>query len=88
MIKIAPDKWKHFFVGIVMGATLQIFTSLVMPRHHVIAIITTFILIVAISYGFELYSLITKRGHYEILDAIAGIIGGVAGMSVILLFQF
>jgi hypothetical protein len=25
--KIAPDKWKHFYVGIAMGLVLQGFTS-------------------------------------------------------------
>lgn len=87
MIKIAPDKWKHFFVGILMGATLQIFMWYLMPQYYVTGILISFILVVAISYGFELFSLITKKGHYDILDAVAGIIGGVVGMGIILLFS-
>lgn len=86
MIKIAPDKWKHFFVGILMGATLQIFMWYFMPQYYVTGVLISFILVVAISYGFELFSLITKKGHYDILDAVAGIIGGVVGMGIILLF--
>jgi glycopeptide antibiotics resistance protein len=86
LIKIAPDKWKHFFVGILMGATLQICMWYLMPNHYLTGTLTSFILVVAISYGFELLSLLTKKGHYDILDAVAGIIGGVIGMGIILLF--
>ncbi|HSN09660.1 MAG TPA: hypothetical protein VLS85_11520 [Hanamia sp.] len=88
MIKIAPDKKKHFWVGMLMGAILQIFTLYLFPQHYIINIIITFVLIVAIVYGFELFSLITKRGHYEILDAVAGTIGGSIGMFVILLIEY
>jgi glycopeptide antibiotics resistance protein len=88
LIKIAPDKWKHFFIGILMGATLQISTGYLMPEHHVVSIITTFILVIVISYGFELFSLVTKKGHYDILDAVAGIIGGMVGMIIILPFEY
>lgn len=88
MIKIAPDKKKHFWVGMLMGAILQIFTLCLFPLHYIISIIITFVLIVALTYGFELFSLITKRGHYEILDAIAGTIGGSIGMVIILLIEY
>ncbi len=87
-MKIAPDKWKHFFVGILMGATLQIVMWFFMPQHYRIGILITFVLVVVISYGFELFSLITKKGHYDILDAVAGIIGGVIGMGIVLPFEF
>ncbi|MEO8111507.1 MAG: hypothetical protein ABI594_15790 [Ginsengibacter sp.] len=88
MIKIAPDKWKHFFVGIVMGATLQAFAWYLFPTHFIAGIIASSIIVIAISYGFEIFSLITKRGHYEILDAIAAIIGGAIGIAIILLVLF
>ena len=88
MIKIAPDKKKHFWVGMLMGAILQIFTLYLFPQHYIISIIITFVLIVALTYGFELFSLITKRGHYEILDAVAGTIGGSIGMVIILLIEY
>ena len=86
MNRIAPDKWKHFFVGIVMGATLQICTWYIMPERYFISIVISFILVIVISYGFELFSLFTGRGHYEIMDAVAGIIGGAVGMVSILVF--
>lgn len=71
-----------------MGITLQVITGFLIPGHFVVGIIVTFSLVIAISYGFELYSLITKKGHYEILDAVAAIMGGIAGMAIILLIEY
>jgi len=88
LIKIAPDKWKHFLAGILMGITLQIIAGFLIPGHFVVSILVTFGLVIAISYGFELYSLITKKGHYEILDAVAAITGGIVGMAIILLIEY
>lgn len=88
MIKIAPDKKKHFCVGMLMGAIFRIFTLYLFPQNYLLGIVITFILIVALCYGFELFSLITKIGHYEILDAVAGIIGGSIGMGIILLIEY
>jgi glycopeptide antibiotics resistance protein len=88
MIKIEPDKKKHFWVGMLMGAILRIFTLYLFSANYGWGIAITFILIVALSYGFELFSLITKKGHYEILDAVFGIVGGAIGMSAILLIEF
>ncbi len=69
-----------------MGAILQMCALYLAPHYFFTGILTTFLLVIAISYGFELFSLITKRGHYEILDAVAGIAGGIVGMTIILLF--
>ena len=87
MIKIAPDKRKHFFVGILMGAVLQAVAMYIMPQHYALSILSAFILVILLSYGFELFSLITKKGHYEVLDAVASVAGGIAGMIVILVLQ-
>jgi VanZ family protein len=88
VIKIAPDKRKHFWVGMLMGAIFRIFTLYFFPQQYTFSIVVTFILIVALTYGFELFSLITGKGHYEILDAVAGTIGGVIGMAIILLLEY
>ena len=88
MIKLAQDKKKHFRVGMLMGAIFHILVIFFLPQNFWLSILITFILIVALCYGFELFSLITKLGHYEVMDAIAGIIGGVIGMGVILLLQY
>ena len=85
--KIGPDKWKHFFVGIPMGIVLQAFSWFLFPRQIVLQTIIAFILAIAITYGFELYSKFTGKGHYEINDAVAGTIGGILGMSLILMIE-
>jgi VanZ family protein len=86
MIKrVAPDKWKHFFVGIGMGAMLQGFTSFLLRDHLVIATVIAFVLVLAISYGFELFSKTTGLGIYDIMDAVASAVGGVLGMSLALI---
>ena len=86
--KVAPDKWKHFFVGIGMGIVLQAFTSYLLRDHFVLATIIAFILVIVISYGFELFSKFTRLGHYDFIDAIAGTIGGVLGMGIVILVQY
>ncbi|MGZ5192080.1 MAG: hypothetical protein ACXWCZ_13810, partial [Flavisolibacter sp.] len=80
-------KWKHFFVGIIMGSVLQAFTYWLLFDHHFLATLIAFVLVLAISYGFELFSLITGKGHYDFIDAIAGVIGGVIGMAVVVIVQ-
>lgn len=88
MFNIAPDKKKHFWVGILLGAIFQLISFYLFPQNYLFSILISFISIVGVCYGFELFSLITKRGHYEIMDAVAGIIGGVIGMGIILLVDF
>lgn len=84
--KIAPDKWKHFYVGIAMGAVLLAAGDWLFPLHFRAVAIVVFILIAAICYGFELFSKFTGLGHYEVMDAVAGIVGGVLGMIVSAIF--
>jgi hypothetical protein len=80
--KIAPDKWRHFWVGILMGAILQSAAWFVLPARPVGGILIVLAIVVLISYGFELFSLISGRGHHDIKDAIASIIGGLVGMAL------
>lgn len=86
-MKIAPDKWKHFFVGILMGIVLQAAGWWLLPAQVLMVSIAAFTIIIVVSYGFELYSKITGHGHYEVMDAIASVIGGLLGMGVILALQ-
>lgn len=81
---IAPDKWRHFFVGIIMGAVLQACTWWLIPIRLAWVTVMVFIVVVAISYGFELFSKITGKGRYDFIDAVASVIGGVIGMGVVL----
>ena len=83
--KIAPDKWKHFYVGILMGLVLQMFAIFFLKENLLLATGITFILVLVISYGFELFSKITGLGHYDFIDAVASVIGGVLGIGAALL---
>lgn len=87
MKKIAPDKWKHFYVGIAMGLALQGLSVLFLPGYPVLGGLIVFALIVVVSYGFELFSKVSGLGHYDVMDAVASIIGGVLGMGLFLLIQ-
>jgi hypothetical protein len=86
--KIAPDKWKHFYVGIAMGLFFQLVVFWLLPAHLFTGAVIVFLLVGAISYGWELFSKITGWGHHEINDAIASIIGGITGMAVAGLFYW
>jgi VanZ family protein len=83
--KIAPDKWKHFFVGIPLGIMLQFVSLYLFPLYPLISIAASFIILVAGCYAFELFSLITGKGHYELPDVLAGVLGGVIGIGAVLL---
>jgi glycopeptide antibiotics resistance protein len=86
-MKIAPDKWKHFYVGVILGVLFQIIFWWIMPSHPFWDCVATLFVVIAISYGFELFSLITAIGYYELMDAVAGTIGGIIGIIPVLLFQ-
>lgn len=87
MKRIAPDKWRHFFAGILMGVVLQALGWWLLPMQPVMATIVALVLVIAVSYGFELFSKLTGHGYHEIMDAVASVIGGVAGIGIILFFQ-
>lgn len=80
--KIAPDKWKHFYTGILMGAFLQGLGIWLLSNNPVISTSLALLIVIIISYGFELFSKITGMGRYDFMDAVASIIGGVAGMGI------
>ena len=65
-----------------MGLVLQAMAIWIFPQHLIGASVGVFIIVVAVSYGFELYSKFTGRGHYEIADAVASIVGAVIGMAI------
>ena len=71
-----------------MGAALQAFFYFLLKPQLALATVASLAIVAVISYGFELFSKITGRGHYEVLDAIAAIIGGILGMALVLPFQW
>ena len=85
--QIRRDKWKHFIVGVAMGLLLEALLLWLVPEWRIIGSAIVLFIIIVISYGFELTSLIIKRGHHDILDAVASIAGGVVGMAIILLVR-
>ena len=86
-MKIATDKWKHFFVGIAMGATLQAFFSFLLDGKPVLSILLALIFSFAVAYGFELFSKFSGKGHYDFGDAIAGMFGAIPGIGIVVLIQ-
>lgn len=68
-----------------MGACLQLAAQWLLPGSQVLATVAAFVLVMAISIGFEVFSLVTGWGHYDLYDAIASIIGGVLGIGIVLL---
>ena len=84
MRRIAPDKWKHFFAGIVMGILLQAAALFALPQQQMLGYVIVVVVIVVVSYGFELFSKVTGKGHHDVIDAIASIIGGIVGMLMMI----
>lgn len=82
---IAPDKKRHFYAGILMGAALQGLGWWLMPGDIALSAVIVLALVIIISYGFELFSLVTGMGIYDFMDAVASAIGGILGMGLALL---
>jgi hypothetical protein len=82
---IAPDKKRHFYAGILMGAVLQGLGWWLMPDNIPLSVVIVLVLVITISYGFELFSLVTGKGIYDFMDAVASAIGGVMGLGLALL---
>ncbi len=87
MKKIGKDKWKHFYVGIILGLLFQSSFYFLFNFSPSGSILVSFIIIAAIAYGFELFSLYSGYGHYEVKDAIASVIGGAIGQALLLPFM-
>ena len=81
-----PDKWKHFYVGIPLGALLQAAAIYFIPLHPILNVLIAFLSLFLICYAFELVSLITGKGHYDRIDIVAGVLGGAIGIVIALPF--
>jgi glycopeptide antibiotics resistance protein len=80
--KIAADKWRHFYAGIPLGIVLQVIARWMYGPPLYQAVLIAFAGVVAVSYGFELFSKVTGMGVYDFMDAVASVIGGVLGIGV------
>lgn len=87
-LNIAPDKWKHIIVGLVLGIAFPALVSWILPGSLLMPVLLSFAAIGFIGFGFELFSKITGYGHAEVMDAVATLAGGVIGIGIfLLLFQ-
>ncbi|MFT3748358.1 MAG: hypothetical protein QM768_08585 [Agriterribacter sp.] len=84
---IKPDKWRHFEVGILMGLVLQFVSWKIFTENFWLSVAISAIIVIVVSYGFELFSKITGKGTYDFIDAVASVIGGVIGIGFALVFQ-
>jgi len=78
-VKIEKDKRNHFLVGLLIGLLLPIGLNGVPLLYN---ILLSSILLLLISYGFELFSLITGWGHHDLMDAVATAAGGAISIAV------
>ena len=83
-MKIAPDKWRHFYAGILMGAALEAIAIWIWSPLLLVPGIFVSVIIIAVSYGFELFSKVTGKGIYDFWDAVASVVGGALGMMLII----
>jgi hypothetical protein len=66
---------------------LQAFFSFLLDAHFGLSALLAFIFSVVIGYGFELFSKFTGKGHYELMDAVAAVVGAVLGLGSVALIQ-
>jgi len=66
---------------------LQGFSSFLLRSNLLLATAIAFTVVLAISYGFELFSKLTGLGRYDFIDAVASAIGGVIGMALALIAE-
>ena len=64
------------------------FTGWLFANEPVLAVMIVLAAVIAISYGFELFSKFTGIGYYDIMDAVASVIGGVVGMGIVLVITW
>ncbi|MET0244404.1 MAG: hypothetical protein ABW174_13085 [Flavitalea sp.] len=85
-MKIAPDKKRHFFAAIPMGIVFQMLANWLYAPPTYQAVLIALAGVIAVSYGFELFSKISGMGVYDIMDAVFSIIGGALGQAAVLIY--
>lgn len=88
MSKIGYDKWKHFYVGILMGVFFQIVLQFHLNVDFGKALGMNMLLVNVVGFGFELFSKISGWGHAELNDALATLLGGAASAVVICILHY
>ena len=88
MKRVELYKLKHFLMGISIGVALELALWKILPEQLKLVTVLTLLGVMVMNYGFEVYSKIKNKGEYEVLDAVAGTVGGAVGMAVILVAQY
>ena len=86
MKKWEQDKWKHFLIGVPLGFGLLYGSRFAVPENLFLSGFLAISLLVFICFMFEIFSLISDLGFYELMDAIAGVMGGILGMIILYIF--
>jgi len=84
---LVMEKWKNFITGIAIGVATQAVLWMILPPQIKLVTLVSLVAVMILNYCFDVYAK-RKKGNYEVLDAAAGTIGGVIGMTLILLLQF
>jgi len=87
-LKIPADKWKHIIVGAILGIGFPIGFRYFFAENLLWAFAGSLLAIAIIGYGFEIFSLVTGLGHYDVMDAVATVAGGIGGITISALFIF
>jgi hypothetical protein len=82
-MKVGKDKWKHFFVGILLGMLLHLGLDYFFDLPVLRSLLVSLLLMITLCYGFEILSLVTGFGHYEWADAVSGMVGGAIGITLL-----
>ncbi len=85
-MKLEPDKWRHIIAGFIIGLLLPIAGFYLLGLPLVSNYFLSLFALVVVSYGFEVFSFVTGKGHYDLVDAIVTVIGGLPGMLVAAVF--
>lgn len=65
-----------------MGILFPLAMFYFFPPVNVLAYVFSFIAIIIIGYGFELFSFFSGLGTYDVMDAVATACGGIIGLGV------
>lgn len=85
-MKMEPDKWRHLIAGFIIGLALPLGGLYVLGLPLLSNYFLSVFGLLLISYGFEIFSYVTGKGHYEMMDAVVTVIGGIPGLALAWLF--
>lgn len=85
-MKLAPDKWRHIFAGFFIGLVLPLIGYYMFDLPMLSNYFLSLFGLMLISYGFEVFSFVSGKGHYDMVDAVVTVLGGLPGLALSGLF--